>query len=94
MKTIWKFELPLASTPVVEMPSGAVVLSTAILNDGLVVWALVDSDAPVVNHLFAIQGTGFDVQPAVEQGSFIGTVQTHALYPLVWHIFSLGDIDD
>ncbi len=94
MKTIWRFELPSFGMFTILMPRGAKVLSTASAGDSIAVWALIDPDAPSVKHLFAVKGTGHDVESIVEQGNFIGTVfnSLHEV-PLVWHIFSLGDIN-
>ena len=93
MKTVWKFELPVTGLLTVAMPRGAHVLSAGVQGDTIVVWALIDPDAFIVEHLFAVKGTGFDITPEIEQGDFIGTVfrSQHGV-PLVWHIFSLGDI--
>ena len=94
MKSIFKYPLSLDDNPVVSMPKGARTLSVKMQDDNIMVWALVDVDAPYVDHLFAIRGTGHPVMPEVEQGDFIGTVfdVVHG-HPLVWHIFDLGDID-
>ncbi len=90
-KAIYKYKLPLSISrdPVVQMPRGAISLSANMQNGWLCVWALVDPDMPLVDHLFSVLGTGHPVDAMDEQGAFIGTVFDG---PYVWHVFDLGDI--
>lgn len=74
------------------MPVGAQFLHVAEQSgerDGpertLLLWALVDKDAPREQHLIQISGTG---HPIEEPGSHIGSVTDHGL---VWHVFD-GDV--
>ena len=91
MRTIHKFLIPhrITNSPVNYMPRGARPLSVGMQGQGLYVWALVDTEAPAAEHMFAVRGTGNEIKPEVEQGDFIGTVFDG---PFVWHVFSLGDI--
>lgn len=82
MKKIYKYEIPIEDAPSVPMPIGAQVLSVAASGgDSLLLWALVDTEAPVEDRHLAICGTG---HPVREVGAFIATVQDS---PFVWHVF-------
>ena len=89
MKTMHKFLVAKVDWPVVRMPRGAIPKAVGMQNGAIWVWALVNTNAPVVTHLFAVRGTGHEITPEVEQGDFLGTVFDGIF---VWHILSLGDI--
>ena len=92
MRTIHKFLIPYRLTeiiPAITMPRAARPLSVGMQGQDLYVWALVDPEAPIAEHMFAVRGTGHPITPEVEQGDFVGTVFDG---PDVWHVFSLGDI--
>ena len=89
MFSVWKFELVAADSPVVRMPEGAKVLSVAESGASgyrLLMWALVDPDAPMRDRRFRVLGTGHPF-PDAEECRFVGTVQTHV--GLVWHLFEV-----
>jgi hypothetical protein len=98
MKRIFKYPLPIASDiQVVAMPAGAHVISAGFqLTDSfsdlnevvLQVWAMVDPDAPVVDHRLATVLTGFPLSGALERAGFVATVQVG---PLVFHVLDLGE---
>lgn len=83
MKTIWKFPLPYADNPVVDMPLGSRVFAVGVQNGGIVVWAHVETaNKRKARHKFFIVGTG---QAMPERHvRHIGTVQIGAL---VRHVF-------
>jgi hypothetical protein len=63
MKTIHKYNIPLdtAHDCIINMPSGAQVLSTGFQDTELFIWALVDPDAEKKDHYFQVFGTGHEV---------------------------------
>ena len=87
MKTIYKYELPLTDTPVIQMPNGAKVLSAGEQMGKLFVWAHVNPDVDLVPHQFRVAGTGHRMEQLLE--GFIGTVLM--VNGLVWHVFYLGE---
>ncbi len=94
MKTIHKFHLALlAHQPhSIWMPDGAEILSVGEQDNSLVVWAIVDQDAPKVTYQFAVYGTGqplpLDFDHNRKGNRFLGTVQQG---PYVWHVFLAED---
>ena len=85
MKTIWKYVLPTQERVTLQMPDGAKVLTAGEQQGDLVLWALVDPNAPLSNRHFHICSTGHSTALATKEG-YVGTVQTWPL-GLVWHIF-------
>jgi hypothetical protein len=104
VKTIYKYPLrdPAEShhPPVVadrgvecsiEMPKGARVLSVGEQEADLVLWAIVDPEAPKAKRDFRVFGTGWKINVTeLELGgwSFVGTVQMKD--GLVFHVWVLG----
>lgn len=89
MKTIWKFPVEVAGDFFcVPMPAEASVLSVQLQNDKPVMWALVDTEAPVVTRTFAVYGTGHPVHPGFKR--FIGTYQALG-GRLVFHLFETDE---
>ena len=90
-RQIWKFEQHVLSTGIcwITMPKGAEILSVGIQQYSGVpaIWAMVDPEAPKVEHMIFIAWTGIDI--AFEGlGRFIDTLQYSGL---VWHIFDVGE---
>lgn len=85
MKTIFKYEFPIASDFSLEMPEGANVVSVQMQGETPCMWATVDNQAKPVRRAFSILGTGQSLPGLWEQGMrFIGTFQQP---PFVWHLF-------
>lgn len=96
MKTIWKFPLEVTDHQAIDMPEGAKLLSCQPQNGGLCLWALVESEAPVVPRLILINGTGHPFQVDGHPAStvnleFIDTAIMHG-GALVWHVFDAGEM--
>ena len=83
-KTIWKWKLRVKETQVINMPSGAEVLSIQTQQGSPVLWALVNEDNPLTSRTFATYGTGF-IMPE-NPGKYIGSYQ-NKLETLVFHVF-------
>jgi len=80
MKTIWKWEL-LPET-IIDMPTGAKVLTVQEQGGKPQLWALVDPEATTEKRTFQAYGTGHDCPD--DPGRYIGTFQCDKL---VFHIF-------
>lgn len=86
-KAVWKYKIPFGDTAEVQMKDGAVVLSASLEDERLLlpeilVWALVDIDAPDVTRVFYVRGTGHEVQDYV--GQYIATLPDGRF---IWHLF-------
>lgn len=83
MKTIYKYPIQLANFQRVAMPAGADILSCAMQNGVLCLWAVVDPTLNVKDDKFiCINGTGNEITEDVKK--FIGTVFDRNF---VWHVF-------
>lgn len=85
MKRIFKYNLSICDEQFVEMPKGAQILSVAIQNDSVKMWALVDPDEEKEKRPIICHGTGHDASD-VTADMFIGTILTH-YGSLVFHFF-------
>lgn len=73
-KTIWKFHVPPLDIFPLFMPQGATVLSVQTQHQQPYIWALVDSNKPMIIRDFRLVGTGHQItEPGLV---FIGTFQT------------------
>lgn len=88
MNVVWKFPLEMLVDQTVDMPAGAVLLHAAVQRPrawNLVVWALVDPDAPTVARRVSVVGTGV---PTTVGGVH---VSTFTVGDLVFHVLDLGE---
>ena len=86
--TIWKFDVLQQSTQLIEMPTGAKILSTGVQGqNSLVVWALVDPDAPKRHRRINVCMTGSELYThgSTSHHVFIGTVTKRN--GIVLHVF-------
>ena len=72
MKTIWKLSLKGDRTEVC-VPAGARFLSAQLQDGHVVVWALVDLEAPPANLALVCYGTADDLPE--DPGDYVSTVQ-------------------
>ena len=86
MKTIWKFMLATTTEQVVPMPKGAKPLCVGVQETGPMLWAEVDTEAPFVDRLIEIIGTGRPMYDTDRE--YVGTVHAD---PFVWHVYDHGD---
>jgi len=86
VKTIWKYPVVVMDEIWVYMPIGAEILDVQEQQDSICLWALVDSNEPLIKRKFRIFGTGrpVDLDDDEQTWKFIATVQST---PFVWHIF-------
>lgn len=80
--SIWKFDLTMADSQIVWMPTNARILTVQMQRGIPCVWAVVDEYEETEPRVIRIFGTGnpYDANAA----HYIGTVQNG---PLVWHVF-------
>lgn len=87
MKTVYKYPLEITDEQTILLPSSAKPLHVATQCGDLHLWALVDTDAPIVPRKFRIHGTGHQIHDA-DRLSFIGTLMMHDRQ-LVFHVFEV-----
>lgn len=85
MKTVWKYEADVDDRICIQTPKGAEILTVAFQQyRKITMWALVDTDAPVIDRYFMVRGTGHPVELRTDQ-KFLATVFDG---PFVWHIWT------
>jgi hypothetical protein len=89
MKRIFKYELAIEHSQLIEMPAKARILSVGNQGDQVCLWAEVDPDSPTLERRVLIAGTGHATPP----GEFIGTVLTND-GSLVWHVYDGGEFTE
>ncbi len=93
MHTIYKYEIPMTGLPSIQMPEGATILHVHTQYDKPCVWVRCKSDAPLVDHIFQVYGTGHPLPMEGQLGQYAGTVHL-AGGSLVFHIFYKGEDRD
>lgn len=86
MKTIYKYKLELADVQPVNMPMNAEILCAKVQDGNICIWALVDSNAPMIRRVIEIIGTGNPIADVGRSRKYIGTVEQN---PFIWHIFEV-----
>ncbi len=92
MSAMWKFDLPVDDSQLVEMPADAELLHVGaqqpLVSDVIQLWARVDQFVLHVQRRILIRGTGHQIDPDVP---YVGTVIV-ANGQLVWHVFDGGEV--
>jgi hypothetical protein len=92
MQTIWKYTLEPGQNNTLELPASAEVLSVQNQNEKICMWVKLETDYPKVQRMFAVLGTGWEVESNHDL-LFIGTVQlNHGIY--VFHVFEMVRSED
>ena len=78
MKTIWKYQIGMAST--LEVPKDAKLLAVQTQNEEPCLWFEVDPNNEKEPRKFHVIGTGHEVRG----NKYLGTFQSP---PFVWHVY-------
>lgn len=85
MRAVFKYEVPIRDVVTIRMPANAKVLHVATQHGFPFLWALVDTDAPIVRRRFRVAGTGHPIEGALTHvGSLLLEVDA-----LVFHVFEI-----
>jgi len=84
--SIWKFDLPVDDTIVIEMPKGAKVLDVQTQHGQPCIWAIVDTECETEPRTFFMRDTGHPLNFAIESARYIGTIQMDD-GALIFHLF-------
>ena len=87
MRTVWKVKLPKAEN-VVHVPLDARPLEIGYQFGMLVLWLLVDSEAPLESRCFHVVETGEEIKIPEQEMRYVGTYSFVARNePYVQHVF-------
>ena len=89
-RVVWKYRLNPSGPMVLEsimLPVGARVLTTGRIDDKVLIWAMVDPNAPKAPLNYVVVGTGVKVLANdldLDNMKYVGTLTVN---DLVWHLF-------
>lgn len=86
MRTIKPYVIHSMSNPVVNMPRGSKILKLANKKSIPTIWAIVDTDKPIVKRLIRTFKT--DEELIDEPGEYLGTIETLGY---IFHCFDGGE---
>ena len=87
MITVWKFALAMEPVQDIRLPRGAKLLTVQPQGEFVNLWAMVDSNAELINHRIAILGTRH-AAPDYGRLAYISTFQLRD-GALVFHAFEI-----
>ena len=92
MLTIFKYPVPVMDTFTIRMPEDAKIISVHTQKDNPCIWALVEDENDLVDHVFSLGGTGHDMSDLAEYENtdFVGSFFVHG-ENLVFHLFYCGE---
>jgi hypothetical protein len=85
VKEIYKYNLGIADSQMLNIPSDT-ILSVQEQNEEVVVYALVETESPLIKYEFVINGTGNPISFDVDKFTFLGTVNLFN-GALMFHVF-------
>ena len=89
MIAIYKYPIEITDHQVIEIPKSAKLLSVQVQYGYPCIWAMVDTNWPIMKRHITIAGTGHDLSSRL-MGKFIGTIQLSD-GELIFHVFDGGE---
>lgn len=86
MKKIFKFDLELTDSQIVDIPLRSKILSAQLQRGKLRLWALVNPSERFLPTTVYVIGTGNPTPDDIDECEFIGTIQL-AEGKLIFHVF-------
>lgn len=94
MNTIYKYNLKLDNTQIIEMPRGAKILdiqfktADRFLQGELTMWAMVNTNKEIEERIFKLFGTGFEINYEGDKSLiYLSTVQFNNAFDV--HVFEV-----
>lgn len=88
MKTVYKYALQTSGITKLHLPENAQPLHADIQHGVLQLWALVDTDQPLVPRSFIIAGTGEAMLPGLHIKQYVNTFLMYG-GEYVFHVFEV-----
>lgn len=89
MLTIFKYQIPIQDEFHVAMPRKSRVLCVQVQDGIPCIWAIVDSTNQLDKKIFALRGTGHELDRGLDRSTYVGTFQLED-DSLVFHLFERG----
>lgn len=87
MKCIYKYRVPFMETSTVAMPDGAEVIRVDGLDGAIWMWAIVDTNNPLVGREFKLYKTGGEMPSNIEDYNYIGCGAIFVQMELMMYLF-------
>lgn len=91
MKVIYKYRLPFQEKSKISMPRGANIIRVDGLDGAIWVWAVVDTEQPLVDREFSLFKTGGDMPDDIDTYSYIGCGAIFVQMELMLYVFEKKD---
>ena len=88
MRTIYKYAIEATDDLIIEMPKGAIILTVQVQRGYPCIWAIIDTNAPMVRRHLKVFRTGHPMPATIP---YIGTFQIMG-GDLVFHLFDVGEL--
>lgn len=87
-KKIYKYNVAIKDTQIIEMPEDSRILCVQNQNDKVIIWAIVDENKKNVKRKFVLYGTGHEMKDSYGCHQYVGTFQIHG-GSFVGHLFEV-----
>jgi hypothetical protein len=87
MKAIYKYRLPFMEVSKVTMPADSEIIRTAGLDGAIWLWAIVDTEKPLVERTFHLFKTGGKMPDDIADYNFLGCGAIFIQMELMMYIF-------
>lgn len=87
MRTIYKYPIPFQEDFQVDLPAGAEVIRVGVVDGFPFIWAVIDTDAPLVSRQFHARKTGSETPAVPENVRYIGCAAIHIQMELMLYYF-------
>lgn len=91
MKAIYKYRLPFMEKSIVSMPEGADIIRIDGLDGALWIWAVVDTDAPLIDREFELYKTGGEMPNNIDEYHYHGCGAIFVQMELMMYVFEKID---
>ena len=91
MKVIYKYRLPFKEFSVVSMPEGANIIRIDGEDGAIQMWAVVDTEAPLVDREFSLFKTGGEMPDDIENYRYLGCGAIFIQMELMMYVFEKVD---
>lgn len=91
MKAIYKYRLPFQEEATVTMPKDANIIRVDGLDGALWIWAVVDTEKPLVDREFSLFKTGGEMPDDIDTYSYVGCGAIFVQMELMMYVFEKTD---
>ncbi len=91
MKAIYKYRLPFMEKSKVSMPEGANIIRIDGFDGAIWMWAIIDTDKPLVDREFELYKTGGEMPDNIDDYNYLGCGAIFIQMELMMYVFEKRD---